>query len=113
MEILLCFAAIATLVWFWADSVWAREQMLRRCRALCGELDFQLLDQTIGLVKLDLGRGAQGHVQLRRWYAFEYSVNGKDRWRGMAELRGRHIESIHMQHPDGPIIVQSRSRLKA
>jgi hypothetical protein len=105
MDILLCFAAIASLVWFWADSARAREQMLRRCRTLCEELDVQLLDQTVGLARLALGRSLQGRIQLRRWYAFEYSINGTDRWHGMAELRGRHVESIRMEHPDGPVIV--------
>ena len=105
MDMLLYFAAIAGLIWFWADSARAREQMLKRCRYLCAEMNVQLLDDSVGLAKLALGRGAQGHLQLRRWYAFEYSTEGADRWRGTAELRGRHIESIHMEHPDGPVIV--------
>jgi hypothetical protein len=109
MDVLLLSVAIAGLVWFWADSARAREQMLARCRALCEDLNVQLLDQTVGLARLSLVRGAQGRLQLRRRYAFEYSVNGADRWRGTADLRGRHIESIHMEHPDGPVIVNESS----
>lgn len=87
--------------------------MVARCRALCEELNVQLLDQTVGLAKLSIARGEQGQLQLRRRYAFEYSIKGTDRWRGTAELCGRRIESIHMEHPNGPIIVRDESRLEA
>lgn len=113
MNILLCLAAIACMVWFWADSARAREQMLGRCRQLCKEMNVQLLDDTAGLAKLGLGRSAQGHLELRRWFTFEYSINGADRWRGTAETRGRSIESIHMEHPDGAVIVRDSASAAA
>jgi len=107
VEILLLLALIGGLVWLWWDSARAREQTLRRCQRLCNELNVQLLDQTAGLVRLSLGRGLAGHVQLRRRYGFEYSIDGADRWRGTATLLGQHIEGIHLDHPDGPIIVSN------
>lgn len=112
MDILLWLAVIAGLVWFWADSARAREQMLKRLRRLCQEMNVQLLDETASLARLTLGRGVEGHVQLRRRYTFEYSISGVDRWRGTAELRGRYIECIHMEHPNGPVIVAGAGRVE-
>ena len=106
MDVLLLSGLLAGLVWFWADSARAREHMLNRCRGLCEELDFQLLDQTVSLKKLRLERSLRGNVELRRWYVFEYSIDGADRWQGSAQLRGREVESIHMEHPRGPIIIR-------
>lgn len=111
MEVPLLLALIGGLVWLWWDGARAREVTLSRCQRLCGELNVQLLDQTIALVKLSLGRGAAGHVQLRRRYGFEYSIDGTDRWRGSANLLGDRIESIHLDHPDGAIIVKNDARL--
>jgi hypothetical protein len=111
VDIVLGLVVLAGLVWFWADSARAREQMLARCRRLCEEMNLQLLDQTVSLVRLRLGRGEQGQAQWRRWYAFEYSVDGRDRWRGTARLLGRRVESIHMEHPHGPVIIADRARL--
>ena len=107
MEVQVLLALIGGLVWLWWDSARAREQTLRRCQRLCNDLNVQLLDQTAGLSKLSLGRDRRGHVQLRRRYGFEYSINGADRWRGTAALLGQQVESIHLDHPDGPIIVSN------
>ncbi len=106
LDTLLLLGLLAGLVWFWADSARAREQMLKRCRSLCEELNLQLLDQTVSLKKLRLTRGPHGNVELRRWYAFEYSIDGADRWQGSAQRRGREVTCIHMAHPQGPIIIR-------
>jgi hypothetical protein len=106
LDTLLLLGLLAGLVWFWADSARAREQMLRRCRSLCEELNVQLLDQTVSLEKLRLARSLHGNMELRRWYAFEYSTDGADRWQGSAQQRGREVTSIHMAHPQGQIIIR-------
>jgi hypothetical protein len=112
LNTLLLLTLIAALVWIWADSARAREQALSRCRSLCRELNVQLLDQTVALAKISLARTEYGKPCLWRRYAFEYSITGTDRWRGTAELRGRRIETIHMEHPEGAIIMEDVSRLE-
>ena len=111
LDTLLLLGLLAGLVWFWADSARAREQTLKRCRSLCEELNLQLLDQSVSLEKLRLARGRRGNVELRRWYAFEYSTDGADRWQGIAQRRGHEVTSIHMAHPQGPIIIRDDLRL--
>ncbi len=109
MDIVLLFVLIAGLIRFWAEAMRAREQVLMRCRRVCEEMNVQLLDQTVALASLKLGRGVDSRLQLQRRYVFEFSISGSDRWRGTAELCGQLIESIHMEHPDGPIIFSDDS----
>ncbi len=106
LDALLLLGLLAGLGWFWADSARAREQVLERCRWLCEELDLQLLDQSVSLEKLRLARGPRGNLELRRWYAFEYSIDGVDRWPGSAHRQRPEITSIHLAHLQDPIVIR-------
>jgi len=94
------------LVWFWVDSLRAREQILRYCTKVCEEMNVQLLDQTVSLSRLGLARDQQGRIHLYRCYAFEFSADGSDRRVGSAILLGSHVELVRMEHPDGTMIVE-------
>ncbi len=90
----LLIALLAVTVWAWVDALRAREAALRACRRTCERHELQLLDETVALRRLRLGRGADGRVRLRRHYGFEYSERGDERRQGEAVLLGRHIESV-------------------
>jgi hypothetical protein len=87
---------IALAAWFWIDSLRARERALAACAYACAERDLQLLDQTVALSRLGLKRNPQGRVRLWRVYAFEYSTDSIDRWRGHATLFGPAVASVEM-----------------
>ena len=108
MDILLTLAIMAALIWFWVDSMRAHEVALKRCTSMCSEMDVQLLDQTVRLVRLRLGQDGGGRIQLRRFYVYDFSTDGQDRWFGVAILLGQNIEYIHMEHPQGPIIQNTK-----
>ena len=57
---------------------------------------------------LRLGRDGRGHIQLRRFYVYDFSTDGQDRWFGIAILLGQNIEYIRMEHPQGPIIQNTK-----
>lgn len=99
----------ATLA-FWYDSLGAREQALSACRRACEQLDVQLLDQTVAVVRLGWGRDGHGRLRWRRGYRFEFSRDGADRWPGQLQLFGRQVESIQLEHPDGTIILGRHGR---
>ena len=104
MTTLLAIFALGAVIWFWSDSLRAREQALRACAAACRQINVQLLDQTVAAYRLGVGRDGRGRLRLRRFYGFEFSTNGADRYRGHAVLLGRILELLQMDHPDGPII---------
>lgn len=101
---LLALFFVGVLAWFWSDSLRARERALRVCSGACRQVDVQLLDQTVAVSRLSLGRDPAGRVRVRRFYTFEFSTNGAQRFRGYAVLLGRIVEYVHMDHPDGPVI---------
>lgn len=90
----LLIALLAVAVWAWVDALRAREAALRACRRVCERHELQLLDETVALKRLRLGRGTDGRVRLRRHYGFEYSERGDERRQGEAVLLGWRIESV-------------------
>ncbi len=103
MDVLLALAIIGAGVWFWLDSLRAREFALKRCRTFCSQNQVQLLDQSIHVRKVFPAR-LNGKLGLRRFYAFEFSTNGTDRYNGVAVEFKNRIEYLSLLHPDGEII---------
>ena len=101
LAMLLPIIILALLVWFWADSLRAREQALRACARACKEVNAQLLDETVALRRLSVARDPYGHAVWRRTYRFEYTLDGSLRLRGSVIMRGRAVETVAIQSPDG------------
>ena len=92
-------------IWFWSDSLKARERMTQTCARICDELNLQFLDETVSLAGLRLSRTASGRLTWRRTYAFEFSESGSDRWKGRARLSGWKVESVLLENLNGVTIV--------
>jgi hypothetical protein len=105
MSALLIILAAVAAIWFWNDTLNARERMLARCRAACEEIGVQLLDETVALKRLGVARNRHGRVAIRRRYQFEFSADGQDRWPGHATLLGLRVESLQLEGPDGLTIL--------
>ncbi len=104
MSILLTLLFIILLVWFWADSMRAREQLLLICRRACEQVGAQLLDETVSVTRLWPGRTPSGRLRLRRYYNFEITLNGADRRPCSAVLLGQRVEYLSLDLPEGPTI---------
>ncbi len=106
MEALLAILIALGLAWFWSDSLKARERALQICANACLQMDVQLLDETVAVARLGMGRNGDGRLALRRYYVFEFSIDGTRRWRGRAVLLGRAVEMVQLDHPDGTTILE-------
>jgi hypothetical protein len=106
MELAVALLVIGVFIGLWAANLRAREQVLARCRHACRDMGVQLLDETVRLARLGMGRDHQGRMRFKRWYAFEFSVTGADRRSGAAILLGRQIECLRLELPDGPVIME-------
>ncbi len=98
--------ALLALIWFWLDSMRAREAAIAVVRRACTRNDVQLLDETVVLVKLRLGRDASGRVGWRRRFRFEFSNEGDNRSSGEVELLGRRVTALHLEM-DGATLYDS------
>ena len=88
---LITLLLLGAMVWFWFDSLKARESGLAAARRACQREGLQFLDETVVGHGLRLARDERGHVVLRRAFEFEYSVSGDDRYAGSVVLEGREV----------------------
>jgi hypothetical protein len=96
---------IGALIWLWVASLRAREQALSICRRLCKQLDMQLLDQTVALSGVRVGRDLGGRPCLLRRYGFEFSPDGQHRYPGRLFLHGARLMSCQFDLPDGTTVI--------
>lgn len=87
---------IATLVWFWLDSLNAREAGMEASRAACNAEGAQLLDDTVAIRSTWLARDDDGQVRIKRTYGFEYSDTGNNRRNGSVTLLGRRVIALYI-----------------
>ncbi|ENO90526.1 DUF3301 domain-containing protein [Thauera linaloolentis] len=88
---LIAVLGLGGIVWFWFDSLKAREAGLEAARRACQREGLQFLDETVVGHGLRLARDDLGHVVFRRGFDFEYSLSGDDRYRGAVVIEGRDV----------------------
>lgn len=88
---LLALFALGAVVWFWFDSLKAREAGVEAARAACEREGLQFLDETVVGRGLRPARDEDGRLTLQRAFDFDYSRSGFDRHHGSVVLRGREV----------------------
>ncbi|MBK7464321.1 MAG: DUF3301 domain-containing protein [Betaproteobacteria bacterium] len=94
---LLALALMVGGIWLWLDSLKAREIGIQAAQRACAEEGLQFLDETVVGSFFRLARNDEGHLQLRRVYAFEYSDTGDNRCTGSVTLLGHTVELLHVR----------------
>jgi len=89
-------ALLTALGWLWYDSLNVREIAVRAAREACIAEDLQFLDDTVGIASLKLARDDDGHVQLQRAYAFEFSDTGNNRLTGSVVMLGKRVALLNV-----------------
>ena len=87
----------AVLVWFWFDSMKARERALSLGQRECRRNALQFLDETVECISLRPARNDDGRVLLRRVYRFEFTDNGESRRAGTIVMLGGEPVSLAME----------------
>ena len=87
----------AVLVWFWFDSMKARERALSLAQQECRSNALQFLDETVECISLRPARNEDGRVLLRRVYRFEFTDNGQSRRTGTIVMLGGEPVSLAME----------------
>jgi hypothetical protein len=83
----------AAVLWFWQDSLAARESANAAAKDACLRLGLQFLDGTVAFARMALVREA-GRLKLRRTYVFDYTATSIERRQGFVLLTGRRVESV-------------------
>ena len=82
---------LGAVVWFWFDSLKARESGLAAARRACQREGLQFLDETVVGHGFKFARDDKGHLVLRRGFDFKYSLSGDDRYLGAVIIEGHDI----------------------
>jgi hypothetical protein len=101
MSTLLAITALLAAIWFWLDSLRAREIATGIGRAACERRGVQFLDYTVALQNLGLRWLPEG-VRLRRVYRFDYSEEGAGRHTGHITMLGIQLRDLSMGLPEPP-----------
>jgi hypothetical protein len=95
-------ASLALLGWLWYDSLQVRELAVAAAKAACVSENLLLLDDTVAIARIGVGRDGDGGLRLRRVYSFEYSGTGNDRNAGSIVLLGSRVLVIKLDLPPPP-----------
>jgi hypothetical protein len=93
---------IATLAWLWLDSLKSREIAVSEARTACNSEGLLLLDDTVAIQRLGMGRDGESGLRIRRVYSFEYSSTGNDRWTGNLVMLGDRVLVVNVTRPAAP-----------
>jgi len=88
--------------WLWYDSLNVREVAVAAAKAACHSESLLLLDDTVAIQRISLGRDSDGVMRLRRVYGFEFSDTGNDRSLGSIVLLGSRVLVINLDLPEPP-----------
>ena len=91
--LLIVMVLAAAVLWFWQDSLAARESANAAAKDACNRLSLQFLDGTVAFARIALVREA-GWLKLRRTYVFDYTATSIERRQGFVLLTGRRVESV-------------------
>ena len=91
--IVLIFAGL----FFWVDSLRARERALLAGRNACERYGVQLLDETVEFARLRLARDEEGQLRFSRTYTFEFSDTGDNRRRGAIVMLGAELQDMQLE----------------
>ena len=95
---------LVVLFWLWYSGARAKETAIHCVKAACEETGVQLLDATIFLKKLWPARLQNGRVGLLRFYQFDYTENGANRFQGLIVMTSNRMEYLQMEK-DGHTVV--------
>ncbi|MDP1645258.1 MAG: DUF3301 domain-containing protein [Sulfuritalea sp.] len=93
---ILSLAALGALAWLWYDSLQVRGIGIGAAKSACAAEDLQLLDDTVSISSLGLGRDDNGRLLLRRVYGFDYSDNGDNRRSGSVVMLGQRVLVVNV-----------------
>ena len=100
MSTLVLLLLIGLMLWFWQDSLRARERARDASLQACQRCHVQLLDDTVALEKIWPRRNSVGRLCLERLYVFEFSDTGAVRRCGSVMMLGSEVQLLHMEPGD-------------
>ncbi|MGH1372169.1 MAG: DUF3301 domain-containing protein [Cellvibrionaceae bacterium] len=85
---------IGLLIW---QNAGFRDRAIALAKQHCEQMNVQLLDDTISLMKLRLKKDRRGNFAVSRSYEFEFSSDGDRRYHGKLTLHGIRLDHVELE----------------
>ncbi len=86
--------AVGLLIW---QNAGFRDRAIALAKQHCEQMNVQLLDDTISLMKLRLKKDRRGNLAVSRCYEFEFSSDGDRRYHGKLTLHGIRLDHVELE----------------
>lgn len=96
---------LATLAWFWMNSIRAKEIAMQASANACRQIQAQFLDQTASLKKIRIIRNKNGRLGFQRTYGFDFSRDREHRLKGLVQINGLLVSSVILDEDTGATIL--------
>jgi len=83
-------------LWYWWDSLEAKEIAREAGRRACQQAELQFLDDTVIKRKAWLRRDERGRMQFCRLYFFEFTRSGEQRYLGRVVMLGKRVGEVEL-----------------
>jgi hypothetical protein len=83
-------------LWYWWDTLRAKETARIKGLDACQRASVQFLDDTVEQKKVWLRRNRKGNLQFCRLYFFEFTSDGAERYQGRITLLGQRVKEVEM-----------------
>lgn len=98
-------------IWVWYSGAKTKEIAIDFVQLALRETGLQLLDGTIYIKKIWPARLPSGSVGVLRFYNFEYTSNGADRYRGIIVMAASQLEYLQFEK-NGHTIITTGENLR-
>lgn len=105
MTSILILLFLATLAWFWMNSIRAKEIAMQASALACQQIEAQFLDQTASLKNIHLVRNKSGRLSLERTYSFDFSRDRETRTQGLVMIKGYLVSKVLLDEDSGTTIL--------
>lgn len=92
-EIILIFVIVIGVAWWWRIHG-QRDLALKVVEQHCKKLNITLLDGYVALKQIKLQRDNHGKLRIAKYYNFEFTVTGEQRYTGSISLYGFYVANI-------------------
>src|SRR3954470_18915054 len=88
---------IAAGIFFWLDSLRARERAVRAGRSACERYALQFLDDTVSFSRLRLDRDDEGQLKIAPTSPLNFPDTGNTRPHGAVVMLGGDVQDLRLE----------------
>jgi len=82
--------------WYWLAAMSAKEYAHQVSSNACKQAQLNFLDDSVVLKKIRLRRDTEGRIMIYRWYEFEFTSDGSERYKGDVRLLGQRVLEVRL-----------------